>query len=92
MATDYTEPVVEPLGFGYEVSSGSGLFGPDSLKWDCNIGGLTFLFGNNEQFPMTRQTAQFRRERIDTERNPGEQSLENGLWIRSHAYWHYGAG
>jgi hypothetical protein len=92
LATDYTEEVVEPLGFGITAPGGVGSFGPEALRWDCNIGGLTFLFGNNDQFPMTRQTAQFRRERIDTERNPGEQSLENGLWIRSQASWHYGAG
>lgn len=92
MATDYTEEVVEPLGFGITAPGGVGSFGPDAMKWDCSIGGLTFLFGNNEQYPMVRQTAQFRRERIDTERNPGEQSLENGLWIRSQASWHYGAG
>jgi len=92
VATDYTEEVVEELGVSLTASEGAGSFGPDSIKWDCTIGNLNFLFGNNEQYPMVRQTAQFRRERIDTERNPGEQSLENGLWIRSQASWHYGAG
>ena len=92
MSTDISEDVVEELGLSILAPGGVGSYGPDALKWDCNIGGLKFLFGNNEQYPMTRQTAQFRRERIDTERNPGEQSLENGLWIRSQASWHYGAG
>ena len=92
MSVDISEDVVEELGTSLSASEGAGSFGPDSIKWDCTIGGLNFLFGNNEQYPMTRQTAQFRRERIDTERNPGEQSLENGLWIRSQASWHYGAG
>lgn len=92
MSVDISEDVVEELGTSLSASEGAGSFGPDSMRWDCSIGGLKFLFGNNDQFPMTRQTAQFRRERIDTERNPGEQSLENGLWIRSQASWHYGAG
>ena len=92
MSVDISEDVVEELGTSLSASPGAGSFGPDAMKWDCNIGGLTFLFGNNEQYPMVRNTAQFRRERIDTERNPGEQSLENGLWIRSQASWHYGAG
>jgi hypothetical protein len=92
LSVDISEDVVEELGTSLSASEGAGSFGPDSMRWDCSIGGLKFLFGNNDQFPMTRQTAQFRRERIDTERNPGEQSLENGLWIRSQASWHYGAG
>lgn len=92
MTVDISEDVVEELGAGISAPSGAGSFGPDSLKWDCSIGGLTFLFGNSDQYPMIRKTAQFRRERIDTERNPGEQSLENGLWIRSQSSWHYGAG
>ena len=92
MTVDISEEVVSELGVGISASEGAGSFGPDALNWDCSIGSLKFLFGNNEQYPMKRQTAQFRRERIDTERNPGEQSLENGLWIRSQASWHYGAG
>ena len=92
MATDYTEEVVESLGSSSEAATGVGDFGPAAMRWDVSIGGLDFLYSMNESFPLRRQTAQFRRERIDTEREPGEQSLENGLWIRSQASWHYGAG
>ena len=92
MAVDYTEEVVEPLGYGFEASEGQGSFGPDSLNWDCTIGGLNFLYATSDQDPIIRETGKFRRERIDTERNPGEQSLDSGLWIRSQASWHYGAG
>ena len=92
MAVDYTEEVVEPLGYGFEATEGQGSYGPDSLKWDCSIGGLNFLYATSDQDPIIRETGKFRRERIDTERNPGEQSLDSGLWIRSQASWHYGAG
>jgi hypothetical protein len=92
MAVDYTEEVVEPLGYGFEATEGQGSYGPDSLEWDCNIGGLNFLYATSDQDPIIRETGKFRRERIDTERNPGEQSLDSGLWIRSQASWHYGAG
>ena len=92
MAVDYTEEVVEPLGYGFEASEGQGSYGPDSLDWDCTIGGLNFLYATSDQTPMIRETGKFRRERIDTERSPGEQSLDSGLWIRSQASWHYGAG
>jgi len=92
MAVDYTEEVVEPLGYGFEATEGQGSYGPDSLEWDCTIGGLNFLYATSDQDPIIRETGKFRRERIDTERNPGEQSLDSGLWIRSQASWHYGAG
>jgi hypothetical protein len=92
MAVDYTEEVVEPLGYGFEASEGQGSYGPDSLDWDCTIGGLNFLYATSNESPIIRETGKFRRERIDTERSPGEQSLDSGLWIRSQASWHYGAG
>lgn len=65
---------------------------PSSVRWDCMLGGLSFLFGNSDQYPFRRETSEFRRERIDTERNPGEQSLDSGFWIRSQSSWHYGSG
>lgn len=92
MAVDYTEDVVEPLGYGFDATEGQGTYGPDSLEWDCSIGGLNFLYATSDQNPIIRETGKFRRERIDTERSPGEQSLDSGLWIRSQASWHYGAG
>jgi hypothetical protein len=85
-----TNRINERLGFtnipGGKVSA------PDSQNWDCGIGNLTFLYGMSDQNPMMRETAEFRRERIDTERLPGEQSLDSGYWVRSQESWHYGAG
>ena len=92
MEFDYTEGVVNELGVGFTANPNTDAAGPDAMRWDCSIGGLPFLFAISDQYPMQRETAQFRRERIDTERNPGEQSLDSGLWIRSQASWHYGSG
>jgi len=92
VAVDYTEEVVVPLGAGIEAVTGGGTYAPASMAWDCSIGGLNFLYATSATYPMRRETSKFRKERIDTERNPGEQSLDSGLWIRSQASWHYGAG
>ena len=92
MKLDYTESVVEPLGSNIAAASGAGTFTPESLRWDCSLGGLDFLFGISKETPMRRETSPFRKDRVDTQRNPGEQSLDSGLWIRSQASWHYGAG
>lgn len=86
---DVTEDVVFDLtGRGTTSPSGSTTY----LAWDCRIGGLPFLYATSDQFAMRRETADFRRQRIDNERNPGEQSLDSGYWIRSQSSWHYGAG
>lgn len=74
------------------VSSATPVATTDSAAWDCTIGGLDFLFALSDQYPIRRETSEFRRQRIDSERNPGEQSLDSGYWIRSQSSWHYGAG
>lgn len=63
-----------------------------NVAWDCSVGGLPFLFAVSDQYPMRRETADFRRQRVDSQRDVGEQSLDSGYWIRSQSSWHYGAG
>lgn len=89
---DVTSDVVEDLSFGSTVSGVGQVNAPDSTNWDCAIGDLTFLLGTSQQNPFVRETADFRRQRIDTERNPGEQSIDSGYWVRSQPSWHYGSG
>ena len=62
------------------------------MKYDCEIGGLPFLFATNQQTQYRRETAEFRRQRVDQERDPGEQSLDSGYWVRSQQSFHLGAG
>lgn len=64
----------------------------DSQSFDCAINGQDFLFGITEDKPFQRQTSSFRRDRVDTQQNPGEQSLDSGLWIWSQNSWHLGQG
>lgn len=89
---DITDPVVNELVYGSPISAGGQVNAPESTNWDCSIGNLTFLFGINDANKFVRETAEFRRQRIDTERDPGEQSLDSGYWIRSQSSWHYGSG
>lgn len=89
---DVTSQVVEDLTYGSTVAGVGQVDAPESTNWDCSIGDLTFVFGMSDQYPFRRETAEFRRQRIDTERNPGEQSLDSGYWIRSQASFHYGSG
>ncbi len=88
---DITDRVIHELGLVAPTAT-AGVNVPASLRWDCSIGGLPFLYGMSKSYPMRRETAEFRRQRVDTERNPGEQSLDSGYWLRSQASWHYGSG
>lgn len=60
--------------------------------YDVEIGGQPFLFATNQQNQYRRETADFRRQRVDQEREVGEQSLDSGYWLRSQASFHMGSG
>jgi hypothetical protein len=56
MAVDYTEEVVENLGYAFQASQGQGSYAPESMSWDCNVGGFNFLYATSEQNPIIRET------------------------------------
>lgn len=60
-------------------------------QFDCAIDGVPFFMGPTQEFPYTRQTAEFQRQQIDQTNEPGEQSL-TGWWYRSQSSFHLGAG
>ena len=64
-----------------------------SNAFDVAIAGLPFILGVTDSTPYRRQTAEFRTQRVDQERDPGEQSLAgSGYWIRSQSSLHLGQG
>lgn len=90
---DITEKIRGALGIDVAATADASVALPPSARWDCSIGGIPLLFAAGNQQPVIqRETATFRRDRVDTERNPGEQSLDSGSWLRSQASWHYGSG
>jgi hypothetical protein len=57
------------------------------------IGGLPFIMAVTDSTPYRRQTAEFRVQRVDQMRDPGEHTLGgSGYWTRSQSSWHYGEG
>jgi hypothetical protein len=57
------------------------------------IGGLPFIMAVTDSTPYKRQTAEFRVQRVDQMRDPGEHTLGgSGYWTRSQSSWHYGEG
>lgn len=65
--------------------------GTDPL-WDFYVGALPFMVQNGDDNPYMRETTPVRRERLDQSREPGENSLDASLWLRSQTSWHLGAG
>jgi hypothetical protein len=61
--------------------------------FDMAVGGLPFIMAVTDSTPYRRQTAEFRVQRVDQMRDPGEHTLGgSGYWTRSQSSWHYGEG
>ena len=65
----------------------------NDYAFDVAIGGLPFIMAVTDNTPYKRQTAEFRAQRVDQMRDPGEHTLAgSGYWTRSQSSWHYGEG
>ena len=84
---DITESVILDL-----TGRGSQYYDPNTYAFDVAIGGLPFLLNINDAYPYRRSTARWKYERVDQAREPGEQTLDSGLWVRSQTSFHYGQG
>lgn len=63
----------------------------NGLKYDVAFGGLPFILAPSQQRPYRRQTANIRKQQIDTSREFGEQTLDQ-WWTRAQSSWHRGEG
>jgi hypothetical protein len=93
MAVDGYLHIAEPAAavtLGAPSSSGS-TYVNTSNQYDCAIAGLPFFLGPSKEYPYKRETAQYRKQQIDQQKEPGEQTL-TGWWLRSQSSFHYGAG
>jgi len=62
-----------------------------TTSYDIAIGGIPFFLAPDERLPYTRETAQYRKQQIDMQKDPGEQTLTS-WWLRSQSSFHFGAG
>ena len=82
------ERTVDPVG---APSSAGNTFINTSNSYDCALAGLPFFFGISDKYPYKRETAQYRKQQVDMQKEPGEQTL-TGWWLRAQSSFHYGAG
>jgi hypothetical protein len=84
---DITETTIYDL-----TGRSSDYYDLETYAFDVALGGLPFLFNITDTVPYRRSTARWKYERVDQAREPGEQTLDSGLWVRSQTSWHLGAG
>ena len=78
------DPIGQPAGSGSTYIN-------TSNQYDVAVAGLPFFLGPSKEYPYKRETAQYRKQQIDQQKEPGEQTL-TGWWLRSQSSFHYGAG
>jgi hypothetical protein len=84
---DITETVILDL-----TGRSSQYYDPNTYAFDVAIGGLPFIYQITDETPYRRSTARWKYERVDQAREPGEQTLDSGLWVRSQTSFHLGQG
>jgi hypothetical protein len=82
------ERPVDPIG---QPSNSGATWVNTSIQYDVAIAGIPFFLAVSKEHPYTRETAQYRKQQIDQQKEPGEQTL-TGWWLRSQSSFHYGAG
>lgn len=90
---DITERVVSYLSI---PSAAVGNWTNTNFNFDYAIGGVPFIAAINDikmylRSPYKRSFTQVRRDQVDQQPTPGEQSL-TGWWLRSQSNWTGGAG
>lgn len=85
---DITEDVVNYLSLPVSQQS---VYANTGMWYDCAINGDPFLYATSDEHPYVRQFAQMKKDQLDTQPNPGEQSLTM-WWTRNQSDFSGGAG
>jgi hypothetical protein len=85
--SNITEPIVTTIGNPINNQT----YQSTGVAYDVSIAGQPFFLLTDDLTPYRRQTAQYRKNQLDTTREPGEQTL-TGWWLRSQSSFHLGAG
>lgn len=84
---DFTEGL--PLVLSNPVGAVS--YSATAESYDIAINDMPFFLNVGDEFPHTRETAQYRKQQIDQSNEPGEQSI-TGWWVRAQSSFHGGTG
>jgi hypothetical protein len=87
----YGEDITEAIPYTLSNPPVNSSYNGSTVAYDIAIGGQPFFLETSDESPYRRVTAQYRKQQLDTTREPGEQTL-TGWWIRSQSTFHLGQG
>jgi hypothetical protein len=87
----YGSDITEAIPYALSNPTGTQSYAANGVAYDVAFGGIPFFLTTSDETPYRRVTAQYRKQQLDTTREPGEQTL-TGWWIRSQSTFHLGQG
>jgi hypothetical protein len=87
----YGDDITEAIPYALSNPVNNQTFALTGVAYDISIAGQPFFMETSDETPYRRITAQYRKQQLDTTREPGEQTL-TGWWIRSQSTFHLGQG
>ena len=87
----YGSDITDAIPYPLSNPAGGQNYAPTGIAYDIAIAAQPFFLNNTDETPYRRVTAQYRKQQLDTTREPGEQTL-TGWWLRSQSTFHYGQG
>lgn len=87
----YGDDITEAIPYTLSNPPVNSSYSGSTVAYDIAIGGQPFFLETSDDSPYRRVTAKYRKDQLDTTREPGEQTL-TGWWIRSQSTFHLGQG
>ena len=87
----HSPDITDPIPYALSNPQNQGNYAVTSVQYDVAIAGQPFFLETSDETPYRRVTAQYRKQQLDTTREPGEQTL-TGWWLRSQSSFHLGQG
>ena len=87
----YGSDITDAIPYPLSNPAGGQNYASTGISYDIAIAAQPFFLNNTDETPYRRVTAQYRKQQLDTTREPGEQTL-TGWWLRSQSTFHYGQG
>ena len=87
----YGDDITEGLPYVLSNPVGAISYSANAESYDIAVNDMPFFLHTGDEFPYSRQTAQYRKQQIDQSNEAGEQSI-TGWWVRAQSSFHAGTG
>ena len=91
MVPPFGDDITEKIPYNLSNPPVNSSYNGSTVAYDIAVAGQPFFLETSDDSPYRRTTAAYRKQQLDTTREPGEQTL-TGWWIRSQSTFHLGQG